>query len=95
MSSPTTDLKASDASNIPTEAPKKNLVTIKAVYPIRLTEKDGSEKIVSVGQTADVTEEQAKEFCDTKFDLGYTDTFGERDERDIKKTIVSRAVRVK
>ena len=106
MSSPTNE--NGTAPNLqPAAAPvaaKEKLVKIKVLYPIRRMI-NGVEHVHTPDQHIDpakrrdviveVTEDEAKQFCDTKFDIGYTDTFGDRDKRDIKRTIVHRAERVK
>lgn len=69
------------------------MVKIKALQPIRLT-REGGEKIVAPGQTAEVTEDEAREFCDKKFDIGVRDYFGNSDKKALKNTVVKRAERV-
>lgn len=104
MSSPTTDVKADAKPEVKPEikaGPK--MVKIKALHPIRVytMAEDGEgkpikvENVVQPDTEVEVTEAEAREFCDKTFDLGYTDIFGERDDRDIKKTFRTRAVRVK
>lgn len=70
------------------------MVKIKATYPIRIMNgKD--EHIIQPGTTAEVSEEEAKEFCDKKIDIGYKDTFGNSDPSLVHRKSAIRAVRVK
>lgn len=71
------------------------MVKIRAKSPIRLYDENKNEIIVNPGEETEVTEAQAKEFCDKQIDIGYKNTFGERDKRDIQRTMVIRAERVK
>jgi hypothetical protein len=78
-----------------TNPPKKQtkMVKIKAIYPIRVM--DGkNEKIITEGSTCEVTEEEAKEFCDKEFNTGYRDVFGYSDPRAVKPVVAKRAVRL-
>lgn len=84
---------ATTQMNNPPKAQAK-LVKIKAIQPIRFGPKDDP-KIITPGQTAEVSEEDAAEFCDKKFDMGYKDKFGSSEKRDAVKHIVTRAERVK
>ncbi len=76
-------------------APKTQtkLVKIKANTAIRLT-KDGVEEIITEGKVVEVSEEDAREYCDREFNLGYKDTFGNFDPHSVKPKVIRRAVRV-
>jgi hypothetical protein len=69
------------------------MVRIKAIYPIRLGE-GKLEHVVTEGNVVSVSEEDAKEFCDKKYLIGYRDNGGYQ-TRGAKETQVYRAVRVK
>lgn len=77
-------------------APKTQtkMVKIRAKSPIRIM-KEGVEHVIQPGEVADVSDAEAKEFCDKKIDIGYKNTFGNRHPSDIKKEFVVRAERVK
>lgn len=79
-------------TNLPVN--ETRMVKIKTIYPIRLKEKDGSERIITEGNTAMVTEDEAKEFCDRKFDVGHKNQFGNADPSDHSRMSVRRAERV-
>ena len=85
------DSKTANLINPPTKQVK--MVKIRAKYPIRIN-REGLEDIVSIGQTADVTEEEAKEFCDKEFNIGHKDRFGNLDVVMDKTKKVVRAERV-
>lgn len=83
---------------------QSEMVKVKLNSPIRIN-RGGSDTIISPDQnpdpklrkevTVDLTEEEAVEFCDKKFDLGYKDKFGSSEARDARKHTVYRAERVK
>lgn len=91
MSSPTTTDKNVSLVNPPTKQVK--MVKIKTSQAIRLN-RDNSETIVPPGKVIDVTEDEAKEFCDRQFKLGMRDTFGNFDKNTVRPTIIRRAERV-
>jgi hypothetical protein len=70
------------------------MVRIKAIHPIR-TMKGDVEVITTPGNTVEVTEDEAKEFCDRPFDIGYKQAFGNIDPSMARKTVIHRAERVK
>lgn len=70
------------------------MVKIKAIHPIRVGQ-GVEEQVVTPGNIAMVTEEEAREFCDKKFDIGFKDTFGNRHPSEAQKKTVIRAERVK
>jgi len=83
-------------TNPPAEQTK--MVKIKAIYPIRVpkvVKGKEIEEIVSPGQTAEVSEEDAREFCDRKFNIGMKEHFGPLERRAARRTMVTRAERVK
>lgn len=90
MSSP--ENKDQTTLNHPPKAQTK-MVKIKAIYPIRIGE-GKSEHVVTEGKTVDVTEEDAKEFCDRKYSIGHREGSGGYQTRGAKETQVFRAVRV-
>lgn len=79
------------------------MVKVKVHHPIRIV-RDGIEQIIQPDQNADVskrkqtiaeiTEEEAKEFCDREFDIGYREIFGNVPKGYVKTTIVKRAERI-
>lgn len=73
---------------------QSKMVKIKAVHPIRLS-RGGQvgDMVVTEGQTVDVTEAEAKEFCDKDFNIGHRNTFGYQDVA-APHSMVKRAVRV-
>lgn len=74
------------------EGPKTKMVKIRAKSPIRL---DRGKDTVSLaeGEVAEVTEAEAKEFCDKKFDAGF-DFGGERSVQTSTRHTIVRAERV-
>jgi hypothetical protein len=78
-------------SNPPTDQTK--MVKIKAIYPIRVGKGD-AETVITPGNTVEVSESEAKEFCDKSFNLGMKDTFGNRHPSEAHAKIVKRAERV-
>lgn len=77
-----------------TNPPKQlKMVKIKTIYPIRVM-REGAEVIVKEGNVVEVTEDEAKEFCDKEFKLGYKDIFGNVDPHAFKPKNAKRAERV-
>lgn len=79
------------------------MVKVKVLYPIRVTRTYKGkevEEVVTPGtdkapRIVEVSEEEAKEFCDTKFDIGMKEHFGPLERRSARRTSVVRAERVK
>jgi hypothetical protein len=95
MSSPDTSKNPETTKMTNPPASQVKMVKVKALHPIRVM-KGGHEHIVTPGQVAEVTPEEAHEFCDKKFQLGHRDAFGNIDpmmDASVKKEI-TRAVRV-
>lgn len=74
--------------------PKKQTRMVKIVvkHPIRVM-KGKDEHIVTEGQTVEVTEEEAREFCDKAFDIGHKGALFGNMSPDMPKQRIIRAVR--
>lgn len=75
--------------------PPKQMKMIKAktLHPVRLM-RDGSETIVKEGTPVELTEEEAKEFCDKDFEIGHRDVFGYQDVLASRPAKIRRAERL-
>ena len=96
MSSP--DQKK-DAALVNPPVNQTRMVKIKAKTPIRTMRKEGSmevEHIHQPGSVIEVTEEEAKEFCDKKISIGHKGQgFGNFEKQTVQERFVVRAERVK
>jgi hypothetical protein len=93
ISAPTEDKKKGSTNMTKPPKDQTTMVKIKTKHPIRLM-RDGAEHTVTEGQVVEVTELEAKEFCDKEFDLGYRNSFGYIDGPTTMVTKTRRAERV-
>lgn len=80
------------------------MVKVKVNHPIRVI-RDGFESVISPDANpdkskrkavlAEITEDEAKEFCDKEFNIGFREVFGAIPAGDyIKPTVIKRAERL-
>ena len=102
MSSP--NPQQPNQTQMTTQPAQKRMVKIRALAPIRVDRGEFKgqpvEHVVQPGEVVEVSEAEAKEFCDKKIDVGYKGKmkgtgFGSHHPSDMQKTFVTRAERVK